>query len=127
MYLDGFLSAIGVDEAIVKQIRANLNGFADDIGGVRLAEAGGLGGSAAAARLAADTDLAQQHIVGAMQELAAALREFGINLDLWQGDMSYTDDDAGDRIRAIQVAQERVSATNFHDAPAAPLATAGDA
>ncbi len=118
MYLDGFLTAIGVDDLMVRQIRATLDGFADDLGNVELVEASGLGGSATGIQLASDTNLAQAQIVGAMQELAAALREFGINLDLWQGDLTYTDEEASLQIQAIREIQDTVSYDDFHNVPA---------
>jgi hypothetical protein len=109
MYLDTFLGAIGVDEGVVAQIRSKLNGFADDIGAAELSQAGGFGGSPAGHRMLTETNAAQEFMVSAMQDLADSLREFGINLELWQDDMSYTDDDAAAQILALQKVQETVA------------------
>jgi hypothetical protein len=108
MYLDTFLGAIGVQESVVTKIRTNLNAFADQIGEAKLPEAGGFGGSAAGHRMTTETNAAQEFIVSAMQELADGLREFGINLELWQDDMAYTDDDAAAQIQSLQKVQENV-------------------
>lgn len=108
MYLDTFLGAIGVDESVVADIRSSLNGFADEIGAAKLPLAGGFGGSTPGHRMTTETNQAQEFIVSAMQELADGLREFGINLELWQDDMSYTDDDAAAQIQSLQKVQETV-------------------
>ncbi|MBA2956112.1 hypothetical protein GON03_17360 [Nocardioides sp. MAH-18] len=109
MYLDTFLGAIGVDAGVVAKIRSNLDAFADDIGGAKLPQAGGFGGSSAGHRMTTETNAAQEFIVSAMQDLADGLRDFGINLELWQEDMAYTDDDAAVQIQAIQKVQETVA------------------
>lgn len=106
MYLDTFLGAIGVEESMIKKIRSSLDGFADEVGSVRLGKAGGFGGSEAGNRMRTETAKASEHLTAGMQELADVLREFGINLELWQDDMSYTDDDAATQIQSIQKAQE---------------------
>lgn len=128
MYLDTFLGAIGVDESVVTRIRANLNAFADEIGAAQLPRAGGFGGSPAGHRMTSETNNAQEFMVSAMQELADGLREFGINLELWQDDMSYTDDDAAAQIQSLQKVQETVVAAvrdPLNAATAAPASTGG--
>lgn len=108
MYLDTFLGAIGVEESVVTRIRTNLNEFADQIGAAELPAAGGFGGSPAGHRMTSETNYAQEFMFSAMKELADGLREFGINLELWQDDMSYTDDDAAAQIQSLQKVQETV-------------------
>jgi hypothetical protein len=127
MYLDTFLGSIGVEESVVKQIRASLDGLADDLSGMELGEAGGFGGSAAGSRMKQETAQAAAHITDAMKAMAGVLRDFGINLELWQDDMSYTDDDAGERIQALHRVQDTVAGTRLPGAPveAVPAATGG--
>jgi len=120
MYLDTFLGSIGVEESVIKKIRSSLDGFADDISGMRVEGEIGFGGSPPGSRMKTHTTQTAQHITAAMQELADVLREFGINLELWQNDMSYTDDDAAVQMQAIQKVQERVERTHLRGAGRAP-------
>jgi len=124
MFLDTFLGSIGVEESVVAKIRSSLDGLADDIEGLRLGEAGGFGGSAAGERMRSETAQASEFITAAMQDMAKVLREFGINLELWQDDMSFTDDDAGARITALQKVQDSWAGTEL---PGATTATTGGA
>ena len=125
MYLDTFLGSVGVDQEVVQTIRHALDGYADSIGSVELGKFGHLGGSAAGARMVSDTNLAQEKIVTAMQELQAGLREYGLNLELWQKDMAATDDEANARIQAIRSVQETIAAPDFRNVPAPAQQTGG--
>lgn len=120
VFVDEFLGSIGVEQETINKIMSILEESAQELDGGKPGDVrhGAFGGSEKGVALGGDTSLAHQHVVDAMTELVAGMKGYRVNVDKWQGDMSFTDEDAGVRLQAITNTSLCTTGTNFHDTPA---------
>lgn len=104
VFVEEFLGSIGVEEQAISRIMALLDESATALDGAKPGELSpaAFGGSEKGAALGADTSLAHQHVVAAINELVAGMKGYRINVDKWRGDMAFTDEDAGDSFARLQ-------------------------
>lgn len=135
VFVADFLGSIGVEQQAINKIMAMLDESAGALDGVKPGEvrSGSFGGSEQASALDADTRLAHQHVVRAIDEMVAGMKGFRSNVDKWQSDLSFTDDDQGDSYRRLQGTTDSSSllaaiegssacttSSTFQDEPGAP-------
>jgi hypothetical protein len=109
----GAFSGIRVDDDTMADIKKVLTGHHADVLDQKVTPVGhgDFGGSATGATLAANADLAHQHVVAALKEMAEGLAGFATALQQAADHLTSIDDDSATATSQIDTSLDRVGTT----------------